>query len=108
MKFFYNGIKGSDGKLQKCSFSDGLLINFPAGTITIYADSYRGFYGDVADAFEIQNNSDSQTDYFERDRIRVTPNHPLYDQVKVALDKKKAHWNAVQAKREAKWAKCRI
>lgn len=27
LKFFYNGIKGSDGKLQKAHYSDGKLLN---------------------------------------------------------------------------------
>ena len=43
LKFFYNGIKGSDGKLQKCWYSDGQLIGFPVGTLTIYAREYSHF-----------------------------------------------------------------
>lgn len=33
-------------------------------------------------AFAIENNSDCQTDYFEKDCIRVVPGHPLYTAVK--------------------------
>jgi hypothetical protein len=35
-------------------------------------------------AFNVENNSDSQTDYFERDCIRVWRDHPMYDQIKQA------------------------
>lgn len=97
LKFFWNGIKGSDGKLQFCSYSDTQLTNHPAGTITIYASGYKGtmrFKGDVAEAFagNIQNDTDSQTDYFEDDHIRVLPTHPLYSQVKAALDARQARY----------------
>ena len=92
IKFFYNGLKGSDGKLQKCSYSDSELINSPAGTITIYGRSYVGFSAEVADAFAIENDSNIQTDYFEHDRIRVVPSHPLYAAVKAALDKRQAKY----------------
>ena len=40
LKFFYNGIKASDGKLQRCHYSIGQLKSHPAGTITIHARDY--------------------------------------------------------------------
>jgi hypothetical protein len=92
LKFFYNGIKGSDGKLQKCSYHDGELYHHPVGTITIYARGYVHFSQEVAEAFAVENNSDSQTDYFEKDTIRVAPTHPLYVVVKAALDKREAKY----------------
>lgn len=94
IKFFYNGIKGSDGKLQKCSYSDGPLLHHPVGTITIYGKRYRPFSSEVAEALVIENNSDIQTDYFENDRIRIVPNHPLYAAVKAAVDKRNAKYGA--------------
>lgn len=33
---------------------------------------------EIAKAFEVENNSDSMTDYFESDCIRLLPGHPLY------------------------------
>ena len=92
IKFFYNGIKGSDGKLQKCSYSDTPLYHHPAGTITIYGRRYIHFSQEVADALAIENDSDIQTDYFENDRIRVVPTHPLYEAVKLASDRRKAKY----------------
>jgi hypothetical protein len=92
LRFFYNGIKGSDGKLQKVNYSEGALLNHPEGTITIYARDYIRFSAEVREAFTVENNSDSMTDYFEQDRIRVVPSHPLYAQVKAAVEKRKAHF----------------
>lgn len=86
LKFYYNGIKDNGGKLQKCSYSDGQLIHYPAGTITIYKRDYGPFSAGVQDAFKVDNDSDMQTDYFEKDRIRVMPEHPLYQQVKTAME----------------------
>ena len=40
----------------------------------------------VVDALEVDNNSDIQTDYFERDCIRLLPGHPLYDMAKAAAN----------------------
>lgn len=99
LKFFWNGIKGTDGKLQKCNYSDGILRSYPAGTITIYAKSYTRFSAEIAAAFDIQNDSDGQTDYFENDHIRVTPSHPLYSQVREALAKRDAHFETRFAKK---------
>lgn len=107
LKFFYNGIKGSDGKLQKCDYSGGLLIGFPSGTITIYGCNYRSFSAEVCEAFEVVNSSDIMTDYFENDRIRVIPDHPLYSQVSEALVKREQHWDRMMEKRKARYSEAR-
>jgi hypothetical protein len=91
LRFFYNGIKGSDGKLQKVHYSDGELIHFPAGTLTIYGKEYRRFSDEVRSEFTVENESDMMTDYCEDDRIRVEPSHPLYPNVLVAMQAQKAH-----------------
>lgn len=50
--------------------------------ITIYAksyiDSFHGFFEEV----ENIDNSDSMTDYFEKARVRITPEHKNYDAIK--------------------------
>jgi len=103
IKFFWNGIKVNGGKLQKASFSDGQLIGHPEGTLTIYAKNYRRFSAEIAEAFEVQNDSDGMTDYFECDRIRVAPDHPLHAQVLAACKASDAHHQKMQAKREERW-----
>jgi hypothetical protein len=92
LKFKWNGIKASDGKLQRAFYSDGALLNSPAGTITIYGRDYKPFSAEVREAFKVENDSDGMTDYFETDRIRVTPAHPLYSQVQAALVAREAHY----------------
>lgn len=91
IKFYYNGFKINGGKLYKVTYSMGQLINYPAGTITIYArhDNRTHMPKEMRELFNVENNSDIQTDYFECDKIRVLPTHPLYEQVKNAyLDAK--------------------
>ncbi len=85
LKFYWNGIKGENGKLQPCAYSLGKLLNHPEGTITIYARKYLHFTKEIQDAFHVENDSDGMTDYFENDRIRVTPQHALYKQVLAAF-----------------------
>ena len=103
-KFFWNGIKANGGKLQGASFSTSRLIGFPEGTITIYAKNYRRFSGEICEAFQVLNDSDGMTDYFETDRIRVTPDHALYQMALKAAHAGEAHYAKLQAKREEKWA----
>ena len=111
LKFYYNGIKANGGKIELCSYSDGPLLNSPAGTLTIYKSTRNyaasRFSAAVAEAFSIENDTDSQTDYFESDRIRVLPSHPLYAQVKAACAAQRAKFEAAQAKRDAKYAAAR-
>ena len=93
LRFFWNGIKAADGKLQNASYSDSELVSYPAGTITIYAKKYwPGFSKEVREAFTVQNDSDGMTDYFETDSIRVIPSHPMYSKVSEAVNDAKAHY----------------
>ena len=43
--------------------------------MSIYARDYADLPRDL---FEVKNDSDSYTDYFENDRAYLTPAHPLY------------------------------
>lgn len=100
IKFYYNGIKAEDtgAKLQKAWYSDGPLNGFPKGTLTIYARDYTGFSAEVHGVFKVENDSDHYTDYFDKDRIRVTPDHPKHAEVLAA-------YNDQQTKREAQTAR---
>lgn len=101
LRFFYNGIKAGKGQLQKCFYSEGALKHSPAGTITIYAREYTPFSPEVRAAFTVQNDTEIQTDYIVTDTIRVEPTHPLYAQVKAAVDANKARNQKRAAKFEA-------
>lgn len=108
IKFVWNGIKVNGGKLQGAHYSTGTLINYPANTITIYAKNYRRFSAEVHEFFEVQNDTDCMTDYFECDRIRVTPEHPLYVAILAATKASEVHSAKMQAKREQSWAAKRL
>ena len=103
LKILWNGIKGSDGKLQRASISMAELTSYPKGTATIYAKTYTRFSDEVRAAFKVENNSDSQADYFESDLIRVLPDHPLYAAVRAAAEKREARSEAQYAKQRAKY-----
>lgn len=88
LRFYYNGIKANGGKLQKAHYSKGNLVawamekfGYDSETITIYAREYTGFSAEVRELFTVENDTDTMTDYFEKDRIRVKKDHPLYAQV---------------------------
>lgn len=103
IKLYFNGIKEDGGKLQRCFYSDGQLFNFPAGTLTIYGRDYEHFSSGVRAAFAVQNDSDYQSDYVVQDHIRVTPDHPMYAEVKAALTASKHHNEMVSDKRRERY-----
>ena len=71
IRFYWNGLKLDGGALVKCYYSKN-----EDGTISIYADSYSG---DLPRRFfEVKNDTDIYTDYFEKDSATVTSSHPLY------------------------------
>ena len=85
LRFFYNGIKVGKESLQKAHYSFTPAREEPKGVskprLYIYARDYARFSGEVRDQFEVINNTDSMTDYFERDHIEVYPDHPLFKAV---------------------------
>jgi hypothetical protein len=101
LRFMWNGIKVGTGKLQKAFYSEGALLHHPSGTITVYARDYKRFSAEVRDAFRVENDTDSQTDYFESDRFRVTPDHPLYPAVLQGVAAWKAHYDRRDARKVA-------
>lgn len=77
LRFFRNGMKDpiKGAKLQRCWYSSN------EDGITIYAKDYTGFSAAVCAQLPVENDSDSNTDYFETDRIRVGRHHRLYPEV---------------------------
>jgi hypothetical protein len=102
LKFFYNGIKDNGGKLQLTWYSEGPYTpesGLSPDTITIAKRDLGSFSDGIAKVFVIQNHTDSQSDYFDKDRIRVAPHHPLYPMVKDAMLAARAKMAAREAKR---------
>ena len=75
IRFYWNGIKVDGGRLIPCHYSiDG-------ESVTIYAKNYKKL---PREYFEVVNNSDSMTDYFEDDSTTIDENHPLYKYARYA------------------------
>lgn len=84
IKFLKNGIR-SNGTYHPVWYSMGYLIGFPEDTITIYARTFKSLPKELNPV----NNSDFQTDYVEKDRVRVVPGSKYYDEVLKAYKKNK-------------------
>jgi hypothetical protein len=98
--FYWNGIKDAKGeKLQRAFYWPTTSQDVPAGTITVCARDYCRFSDKVRAAFLVTNDSDVMTDYFAEDTFKVIPSHPLYLQVKAALEACNDHSTKRVAKR---------
>lgn len=77
IKVLKHGVK-VNGTYYKCWYSlGGLIDKYPKETITVHASNKFGCY--LPKELNPTNNSDSMSDYFENDRARIFPNHPLYN-----------------------------
>lgn len=83
VKILKHGIR-HNGKYHRCFYSTAKLCNFPEGTITVYAWDYESLPVELAPV----NNSDSMTDYFETDKVRIVPTHPLYSEFLKQIERK--------------------
>lgn len=91
VKFMWNGIK-VDGELYRAHYSMGhytIKSGLPQDTITVYAKDYTSF--PKIEGLTIINESDSMTDYFEKDRIRILPDNKYYAEAKRAYEKMNEH-----------------
>lgn len=81
IRFYYNGIKVNGGKLIKCLYSvDNNFDHSPS--ISIHCKDY--YNGLPRDVFDVENDSDPYTDYFDDDHTTLTPEHPLYPYARAA------------------------
>jgi hypothetical protein len=104
VKFFWNGIK-VDGVLHTCWYSAGPYAEtskLPKGTITLYAKTYSDF--PRLDGVIIENDTDSVSDYYEKDTMRIFPDSPYYADAKAACEKAKARDKARHEKKFGKVA----
>lgn len=102
VKFMWNGIK-VDGTLYKAHYSKGAYTansGIPEGTITVYAKDYRAL--PQIEGLTIENDSDTMTDYFENDRVRICPNNKYYSEANAAYDKMNEHFEKRFAKKYGK------
>ena len=94
IKFVWNGIK-IDGQLYKGNYYSGTYTetsNLPEGTITIHMDRSNT---PIIESLEIENNSDSMTDYFETDTVRIKPDSIHYASAVTAANAYEIHMEKV-------------
>ncbi len=94
----FNKYYVTDGTTKaRCSYS---LDNRCDGRkcVTIYGKDYE-HRGNVGAIFpdEVQNNTDSQTDYFEKDRVVLFEDHPHYAAARKRAEANEAAWDAKYA-----------
>lgn len=83
VKFYWNGFRlNGDKALCKCSYSLDNHRDYKE-CVSIYADGCRL----PRDLFEVVNETDYYTDYFDSDHATLTPGHPLYKYVRFAAVK---------------------
>jgi hypothetical protein len=68
-----------NGPRVRCWYSRGSLRTAP-DAVTIYAKTYCDNLSDVFPADRVENDTDTMTDYFEKDRVRILPGDPLWDE----------------------------
>lgn len=85
IKFFWNGLRlNGDKCLVKVSYSMDNQRGLDE-CVTIHADGYGNQL--PHDIFDVRNESDSYTDYFDTDSATLTPDHPLYKYARYAAVK---------------------
>lgn len=99
MKFLKYYVENDSGERVKCHY--GLTEINGRKCVTVYAEGYDGRLSFLPNC---ENNSDSQTDYFEKDRARIYYGHPLYAAALARAEKNNAD---DQAKRERRLELCR-
>jgi hypothetical protein len=72
LRFFYNGIKQDDGKLQKCRYS---YISKPESCIMIKSENYDLFSYEIQKEFIVINNTNNITDTYDKDHFSVKPDN---------------------------------
>jgi hypothetical protein len=93
VKFFFNGVK-VDGVLYRGLYSMGPYnecSKLPEGTITMYARDYATEFPKI-EGVTVENNSDTMTDYFEKDTMRIQPDSPYYADAKAAFEKEQVRF----------------
>lgn len=91
IRFLWNGIK-VNGVFEKCWYSPSCrtLEGWGIKGITIHADSYGVSLLRHLDA-EVHNDTDTMTDYFEKDSCRIDRSSRYWGEVRAAYCKQEIH-----------------
>jgi len=107
IRFFYNGLKvvgSKDLYRAHYSFSKSSYGHNDDLHITIYArDLLKGLPVEINEYVEIKNDTDSMTDYFDKDRVVVRPGNTLWNDTLTACIKASEKDQARHVKRNEKY-----
>lgn len=96
MKIQYNGIR-----VEKKLYTAYIYTTGENEAIRVSAKEYAGFPSEVWEMFDVKNESDIYTDYFDKDRFTVQPDHPMYpDFIRAIIKGQEIDRNRIQKKRE--------
>lgn len=85
IKILQNGIK-HDGGYTPCFYSMGNTFHHSDKCIAIYARDYECLPAELG---AIENDTDSQTDYFDSDKVYLEPGDKYYNEALVAYNKRR-------------------
>ena len=85
IKILQNGIKHDNG-YTPCFYSMGNNTRHSDRCITIYARDYEHLPAELGN---IQNDTDTQTDYFDSDKVYLEPGDKYYDEALAAYNKRR-------------------
>lgn len=78
LKLLKKGIK-INGEYFPCRYSSH--TNNIKGNATIYLKTWESLPDEAYKSLEVQNHTDLITDYFDKDKIRISKDNPLFDRV---------------------------
>lgn len=99
IKIFWNGVK-LNGELNRMRFSQDKTN----GNVFFYAADYSAEMPSEC-GLVVVNNSDSQTDYFEKDHGQIPTDHPLYKFFKHAAIQADIHFCKGEIRQYERWEK---
>ena len=104
LKLFFNGIKAEGSKeLHKGSFH---LVHLAGGVpaVKFHYDEYGHLPSEIRSQFSVTNDTDTQTDYFDKDRFNISQSNRYFVPALRATLKRLLRFEDSMAKQNAKWA----
>jgi hypothetical protein len=78
VKFLKKGLRDASGEYHPVYYSLGQLVSTGKNAVTIYAKGYKA----LPAVLMAENNTDTMTDYFEKDRVRFNEGTPEFEQLR--------------------------
>lgn len=82
VRFFWNGLKVNGGRLVHLFYSLDNHSNYSGPCVSLSCRDYSGQL--PGELFPVENHTDLYTDYHDKDRATIGPDHPLYPYIRAA------------------------